>query len=212
MRLAGARVETVHLNRLLSGQARIDDFAMLVIPGGFSYGDHLGAGAMLAAVLRDRLMDDLTRFVGSGRPVLGICNGFQVLARMGLLGPMALIENDSGRFECRWVRLTAEPSTCIFLRDLDRLELPIAHGVGRLVIPDGGLAEGRLSAPLRYVENPNGSTANVAGVCNEAGNVFGLMPHPERYVTALQHPTRSPAQPAGLSIFRNAVAYARDEL
>jgi phosphoribosylformylglycinamidine synthase II/phosphoribosylformylglycinamidine synthase I len=211
-RAAGAELAAVHLNELLSGARRFDDFGMLVLPGGFSYGDHLGAGAMLSTVLRHRFLDDLQRFVEDGRPVLGICNGFQVLARLGLLGSISLVPNSTNRFECRWVRLQAEPSPCLFLTGLDGLELPIAHGQGRVVVPEGHLAEVLPLAPLRYLDNPNGSVANIAGVCSPGGNVFGLMPHPERYLTRYHHPDRRDAPPAGLSIFQNAVQYVRSSL
>lgn len=210
--LAGAETELVHLNQLLAGERRLRDFGMLVLAGGFSYGDHLGAGTVLSAELHAHLRADLQHFVGEGRPVLGICNGFQVLARLGLLGEVSLVPNVSGRFICRWVPLQVESSPCLFLRGLDRFELPIAHGQGRVMAGEGGK---KLCAPLRYRENPNGSAAGIAGVCNERGNVFGLMPHPERYVTPYQHPLwrrRVNLEPAGLTLFRNAVTYLEEEL
>ena len=211
-RRAGADSEPVHLNQLLDGTRSLDEFGFLLLPGGFSYGDHLGAGAMLAAILRHRLLDDLHTFIASGRPVLGICNGFQVLTRLGLLGDVSLAPNASGRFECRWVPLAVEPSSCVFLRDLDVLELPIAHGEGRVVVPEERLREVLARAPLRYRENPNGSMAGIAGACNETGTVFGLMPHPERYLTPYHHPARDPAPPAGLALFRNAVRWVQEDL
>lgn len=211
-RLAGAEVEPVHLNQLLAGERHLRDAGLLVLPGGFSYGDHLGAGAMLAAVFRHRLLDDLIAFIAAGRPVLGICNGFQVLCRLGLLGEVALTSNRGGRFECRWVPVRVEPSPCLFLRDLEEMDLPIAHGEGRVVVAHGALAGVLRRAPLRYRENPNGSVADIAGVTNEAGNVFGLMPHPERYLTPYHHPSRHPGSPAGLRFFQNAVRYIREEL
>jgi phosphoribosylformylglycinamidine synthase II/phosphoribosylformylglycinamidine synthase I len=218
-RLTGADVEAVHLNRLLAGERSLADFGFLILPGGFSYGDHLGAGAMLAAILRHRLLDDLHAFIASGRPVLGICNGFQVLTRLSLLGEVSLVPNASGRFECCWVPLGVAPSPCLFLRDLEELELPIAHGEGRVIVPEERLDEVLARAPLRYRENPNGSMADIAGVCNGAGTVFGLMPHPERYLTPYHHPRRGLEQveaggsaPAGLAIFRNAVRWVQEEL
>ena len=216
-RLAGAEVDAVHLNELLEGARRLADFSFLILPGGFSYGDHLGAGAMLAAILRHRFLDQIERFVADGRPVLGICNGFQVLARLGLLGEVALAPNLSGRFECRWVRLRVEGSPCLFLRGLDDLELPIAHGEGRVVTLPERLPEVLPLAPLRYRENPNGSIADIAGVCNAGGNVFGLMPHPERCVSPHQHPSwhrgggSREGGCSGLTLFRNAVRDVRDE-
>jgi len=212
-RLAGAETEIVHLNQLLRGERRLGDSGMLVLPGGFSYGDHLGAGAMLAAVLRHRFLDDLRRFIADGRPVLGICNGFQILARLGLLGPVSLVANAAGRFECRWVRLRVTEPVGIFLDGLDELELPVAHGEGRVVVPRENRCGLLGRSPLRYIDNPNGSTDDIAGVCNEAGTVLGLMPHPERYVTPYHHPRHAAARgrggvPDGLMIFRNAIRHA----
>lgn len=212
-RAAGADAELVHLNQLLDDDRRLDDFGMLLLAGGFSYGDHLGAGAVLATTLRYRLSEELQRFVDDGRPLLGICNGFQVLARLGLLGEVSLVPNISDRFICRWVPLRVQPSPSVFLRGLDRLDLPIAHAQGRLVIDDNGA--GTALAPLRYEQNPNGSVAGIAGVCNARGNILGLMPHPERYVTSYQHPRWQRGEgreAAGLTIFRNAVRYVEEEL
>jgi len=222
-RLAGADAELVHLNDLVSGERRMADFGMLILPGGFSYGDHLGAGAMLATALRHHFLEDLLRFIDDGRPVLGICNGFQVLARLGLLGDIALVPNASGRFECRWVRLRVEPSPCLFLHGLEEcagpfMELPIAHGQGRLVASGDALPSLLPLAPLRYEDNPNGSVAGIAGVCSSAGNVFGLMPHPERYLTPYHNPDwprtagRPALPPLGLVLFRNAARYVREAL
>jgi phosphoribosylformylglycinamidine synthase subunit PurQ / glutaminase len=209
-RLAGAEPELVHVDELLHGRRRLDEAGMLVIPGGFSYGDHLGAGSLLATILRHRLMSQLDAFVADHRPVLGICNGFQVLARLGFLGPIALAPNQSGLFDCRWLRCTvSRPTSCIFLRDVDSIELPIAHGQGRVMVADADLPAVLLNAPLRYVDNPNGSTEGIAGVCNHAGTVFGLMPHPERAVYDWQHPGGTAAGPSGLRIFQNAVAHVR---
>lgn len=212
-RLAGADVEAVHVNRLLHGSAgHLLDYGMLVLAGGFSYGDHLGAGTMLAAVLRHGLLDTLETFIAAGRPVLGICNGFQVLARLGLLGPISLVPNSDGRFHCEWTELHVQPSPCIFLRGFERMELPIAHGEGRVVMPPECVDLVLPFAPLRYRRNPNGSMAGIAGVCNAGGNVFGLMPHPERYLTPLHHPLRSGAPPAGVPFFGNAIRYIQEEL
>ncbi|WP_298821489.1 phosphoribosylformylglycinamidine synthase I [Chloroflexus sp.] len=227
--LAGARPERIHVNRLAEGSVRLSDYALLVIPGGFSYGDHLGAGRLLAVDLIHRLGEELERFVADGRPVIGICNGFQVLVKAGLLpGPLrqpprvTLTNNESGQFECRWVQLEAvSNSRCHFTRAIERpIEVPVAHGEGRIAARDEAtlaeLEEQGLIA-LRYVgegypANPNGSPYNIAGLCNAQGNVLGLMPHPENAVLPYQHPrwTREPARSEGdgLQIFRNAVRYA----
>nr|BBH94197.1 hypothetical protein KTA_23960 [Thermogemmatispora argillosa] len=223
-RLAGFDTELVHINTLLREPERLLSYHFLVLPGGFSYGDDLGAGTLLAKNLTVHLGQQLQRFVEEGRPLLGICNGFQVLVRAGLLPhtdwsnfrqTASLTANSSGRFECRWISLVTESSRCIFTRGLYRpLELPVAHGEGRFVLADGEqLEELRRHEQIAllydgdgYPANPNGSLANVAGLCNPAGNVLGLMPHPERYVRALQHPQqRSPAD--GLLLFQNAYAY-----
>lgn len=227
--LAGARPERVHVNRLAEGSVKLADYALLVIPGGFSYGDHLGAGRLLAVDLIHRLGEELERFVADGRPVIGICNGFQVLVKAGLLpGPtrqpprVTLTTNESCQFECRWVQLEAvSNSRCLFTRGIERpIEVPVAHGEGRIAVRDQAtLAELEAAGlvALRYVgegypANPNGSPHNIAGLCNAQGNVLGLMPHPENAVLPHQHPrwTREPSRREGdgLQIFRNAVRYA----
>ncbi|HMQ35206.1 MAG TPA: phosphoribosylformylglycinamidine synthase I [Chloroflexaceae bacterium] len=233
--LAGGAPERVHVNQLAEGRARLADYAMLVIPGGFSYGDHLGAGKLLAVDLAHRLGDDLRRFVEAGRPVIGICNGFQVLVKAGLLpgweqggAPVVtLTDNSSQRFECRWVRLEADPgSVCRFTDGIGRaLEVPVAHGEGRVAVRDGAALtelQSRGLIALRYAggdggqaaypANPNGSPDDIAGICNPEGTILGLMPHPENAVLPQQHPrwTREPSRDEGdgLVIFRNAVRYA----
>jgi phosphoribosylformylglycinamidine synthase len=232
--LSGARPERVHVNRVADGTVRLADYAMLIIPGGFSYGDHLGAGRLLAVDLTHRLGEQLRAFVADGRPVIGICNGFQVLVKAGLLpGPartgaaapaVALTHNRSERFECRWVQLEAEPtSSCVFTRSIDRpIEVPVAHGEGRIAVADdaalarlraGGQIALRYLAPGGYPANPNGSYGDIAGICNAQGNVLGLMPHPENAIRPQQHPrwTREPWREAGdgLAIFQHAVEYAK---
>lgn len=241
-RLVGFQTDLVHINQLLKSPETLLDYHFLVIPGGFSYGDDLGAGTLLAKNLTVHLGSQLQRFIDEGRPVLGICNGFQVLVRAGLLpglvdrtdqqvsSPRAtLTENVSAQFECRWVTLAALPGPCIFTQNIERsLELPVAHGEGQFVlagdisqlqasgqVPLSYIArDGNLDQGVSYPANPNGSANNVAGVCNARGNVFGLMPHPERYVHALQHPQRrtlANGQGDGLLIFRNAYIYTQQQ-
>jgi phosphoribosylformylglycinamidine synthase len=240
--LAGGRAERVHVNRLADDSVRLDDFAALVIPGGFSYGDHLGAGKLLAVDLVHRLGERLQAFVADGRPVLGICNGFQVLVKSGLLPgedgvgfartnppcqTVTLTHNASGHYECRWVRLTVNrQSSCLFTQGIaETFMLPVGHGEGRLVASDATLD--RLAAhqqivlhyadehgePIEvYPYNPNGSARAIAGICNQAGNVLGLMPHPDRAYLPQLHPDwlrgqRTRREGDGLALFRNMIAY-----
>ncbi len=236
-RLVGFTTDLLHINQLIKAPEHLLDYDFLVIPGGFSYGDDLGAGTLLAKNLITHLGQQLHQFIDKGRPVLGICNGFQVLVRAGLLpghlpdstnttsdSPSAsLTENASAQFECRWVMLSVQPGPCIFTKGIEHpIELPVAHGEGQFVLADNECLT-RLhtngQVPLVYTEqgggqrevsypyNPNGSIGNIAGVCNDQGNIFGLMPHPERYVHALQHPLRRNGQD-GLLIFKNAYDYA----
>ncbi len=238
-REVGFATDLVHINQLIAAPESLLDYHFLVIPGGFSYGDDLGAGTLLAKNLTVHLGAQLQRFIDEGRPVLGICNGFQVLVRAGLLpglvedgkpfGPLAatLTENVSAQFECRWTTLAVQHSSCIFTRGIERpIELPVAHGEGQFVLAgNNSQLQANGLVPLIYIsrtgndeervaypDNPNGSSGNVAGICNARGNVFGLMPHPERYVHALQHPQRRSAadgQGDGLLIFKNAYTYAQ---
>lgn len=230
---AGADAEVWHIGRLLDAPHALDNFQILTIPGGFSYGDDLGAGRILATRLGTVLDRALRRFHDRGGLVLGICNGFQVLVRSGLLpggveaqGANALAtlaHNDSGHYESRWVRLAPRPGRTPFLVDDAPIELPVGHGEGKFVARDASTfaaldAAGQIV--LRYVDasdqptqaypaNPNGSQEATAGVCDPSGRIFGLMPHPDRHFDPLHHPRwtrRGLAQEGdGLRIFRNAV-------
>ncbi len=209
--LAGADPLRLHVNELIDTPGRLQEFGILTIPGGFSYGDDIAAGKILARQLLGHLSDALRDFVAAGRLVLGICNGFQVLVKAGLLpggenepvGPQAvtLTNNDSARFEDRWIHMKASSKGCAFVPPGVTVALPIAHGEGKLVSRDAEVrarlrrdghialtycdAEGR---PGPYPINPNGSEDDIAGLCDRTGRVFGLMPHPERFVYATQHP------------------------
>jgi phosphoribosylformylglycinamidine synthase len=232
---AGATTERVHINRLLENPARFRDFQILVVPGGFSYGDDLAAGRILGNQIRHHLAEQLAEFKAAGKLILGICNGFQVLIKSpGILldddaqvgSPATLTWNESGRFEDRWVNLRVCGDKCVFTRGLESLYLPVAHAEGKFVPGSQDVlqkldANGQLNLRYQttvsetqnvpYPENPNGATMHVAGVCDSTGCVFGLMPHPERHIDPTQHPrwTRGPipAEGAGLAIFRNAVQY-----
>ena len=210
--LAGATARIVLLAELLAEPQLLQAAQLLVVAGGFSYADALGAGRMWSLGLTHGVGRALTDFVADGKPVIGICNGFQVLTRTGLL-PGALGHNESGHFQCEWVRLEAPASRCIWTRDLPEFECPIAHGEGRYVHPDAPVMEAAGQVALRYVgHNPNGSTNDIAGVCDDSGVVLGLMPHPENHVIARQHPRRArgTAGGLGLQLFEQGVRYARE--
>lgn len=231
LELAGAEPEIVHINRLGEGDATLLDYQMLVLPGGFSYGDDLGAGKLWAVALRHRLGNDLDEFVQQQRPIIGICNGFQTLVKSGLLPSLrgapdqqaTLTRNDSGRFECRWVKLEPNPAaSSVWLEGLETaIECPVAHGEGRFVaapeiiqaIEAHNLIAFRYGVPESgnpYPANPNGSMSNIAGITNPAGTILGLMPHPENHIVPEQHPNRHRKQAAGsgLPLFVNGVKYA----
>jgi phosphoribosylformylglycinamidine synthase len=236
LRLAGADPRAVHMNELAAHPAVAKSAQILCLPGGFSFGDDIAAGRILANRLSQQLPDLLHELRDEGKLILGICNGFQVLIQTGLLvsenyGRLAkatLALNDSGKFEDRWVYLQVMNDKCVFLRGIQRMYLPVAHAEGKFVARDELILErldqaGQLTlcyrrAPdcetngkLPYPENPNGSQRNVAGVCDPTGRVFGLMPHPERFVTRTQHPrwTREnlPEVGDGMELFQNAVEF-----
>ncbi|MCX5660261.1 MAG: phosphoribosylformylglycinamidine synthase subunit PurQ [Planctomycetota bacterium] len=226
--LAGALTQTIHLNELIREPGWVEQAEIIGFPGGFSYGDDIAAGRIFANRLRRRLLEPLRAAVARGTPIIGICNGFQVLVKLGLLpdpdaaGQSAtLADNVNGRFIDRWVRVEAPESRCVWTRGLGKFELPIAHGEGRFVPASDDLLKRWTDAgqiALRYApdDNPNGSTADIAGVCDASGLVLGLMPHPERYTHLTNHPqwTRRQAAgqfvpPAGLGFFVNAVKHVR---
>jgi len=259
---AGADANIVHVNQLRRGDAKWEDYQILCIPGGFSYADALGGGKLMALEMNVFFSDQVREFVESGKPVIGICNGFQALVKAGILpdlpasrpaaterkkpvakgkakiktapkakaspnaGHATLTFNESGRFECRWIYLKPVSEKCLWTRDLEELVYcPVAHGEGRFLLgdpkelktleageqlalayafPDG------TAANSTYPDNPNGSFADIAGICNAKGNVLGLMPHPEDHIYEWQHPRfgRGERGQQGLEIFLNGVDYA----
>jgi phosphoribosylformylglycinamidine synthase len=236
--LCGALAERVHINSLIENKDKIFEYDILAFPGGFSYGDDIASGKVLANEIKNKLGDKIKKFSLSYRPVIGICNGFQVLVKMGLLPNPKLFEqistlsyNDSDKFECRWVYLKTEKkvkneSKGIWTKYLpDVITLPVAHGEGKFIPVNFKLLEGlnknnqivfRYSTKNdtipEYPLDPNGSVEQIAGICNTKGNVFGLMPHPERYIFALQHPAREGFDGGygwGKIIFQNAVDFVK---
>ncbi len=228
--LVGAEPAIVHVEALINRPAYLNDFQVLTIPGGFSYGDDIAAGRIFATELKLYLEDHLRAFIGKEGLVLGICNGFQVLLGAGLLpgepfdaSSLTLTANTRGRYEDRWVRIAPRTQKCVFLDDAP-LSLPAAHAEGRMVARDESiLAELRARGHVAfcYVDdqgdamdfpaNPSGSMGSIAGLTDATGRVLGLMPHPERHVRRTQNPcwTRQDHEPDGLRIFRNAVAILR---
>ncbi|MEL6330325.1 MAG: phosphoribosylformylglycinamidine synthase subunit PurQ [Planctomycetota bacterium] len=225
---AGAVAELSHVDALVRDPAPVDRAALIGFPGGFSYGDDVASGRLLAARLREKLWPALRSAVERGTPMIGVCNGFQVLVQLGLLpGPMrgerpgdrppaptlALVDNASATFIDRWVRVeAAAPSACVWTRGLEGLafDLPIAHAEGRLIARDERTLDALESGghvALRYAEDVNGSQRRIAGVCDESGRVFGLMPHPERFLEWNRHPAgeASDGETPGLRMFRSAV-------
>ena len=249
-RLAGADVvDIVHLNELLRGEVRLDQYHFLNLPGGFLDGDDLGAAKAAANRLRyarvgqggESFQDHLLRFITEGKLIFGVCNGFQLMVKLGLVPGfdgnydtqrVTLTFNDSGRFEDRWVYLKInEKSPCIFTRGIEGVYLPVRHGEGKFIPGGEGVIEelrgrnlivAQYSNPsftgeaMDYPSNPNGSIDAVAGICDERGRLFGMMPHPEAYLHFTNHPrwTRENLQEEGmgLAFFRNAVEYIRQEL
>lgn len=234
---AGATPTTIHLDRLIAEPDRLDAFDLIGFPGGFSYGDDIASGRIFAVRARERLYPALRRAIDRSCPIIGVCNGFQVLVQVGLLpgptGPwpldrppeqtVALTQNIHARFVDRWVPVKPEPdSVCIWTRGLtgnaDIMQLPVAHGEGRFITASPDIladleSSGRIA--LRYGDNYNGSQNAIAGICDSSGLIFGLMPHPERYLDWARHPfwtrldeSARRGRTPGLQIFQNAVEAA----
>ena len=211
--LAGAQPDLVHFGDLLARPARLHDFAALMFIGGFAYGDHMSSGHVFALRARHRMSADLEIFINQGKLIMGVCNGFQIMVKLGLLPgldrdyfvqKLSLIQNDCGTFQDRWVHLRFESaSPCVFTRGLTSIPLPVRHGEGKVFTLDRNLLK-RLNTlgcvPCRYADratgeptqefphNPNGSLNAIAGLCDPSGRIFGLMPHPEAYLYPENHP------------------------
>jgi phosphoribosylformylglycinamidine synthase subunit PurQ / glutaminase len=240
-KLAGGDPEYVHINELIFGKKKLSDYHILAVIGGFSYGDDIGAGKVLANKLRYNLWDDLKQFIDDGKLIIGICNGFQAIVKSNILPALngydkqtvTLTFNDSGKFEDRWINLKANPNTnCIWTKGIEVIPLPVRHGEGKFVSDKETIAQleknnqvvfkyctknGQI-ANGKYPDNPNGAINDIAGICDPSGKVFGIMPHPEAFNHITNHPNwtalndKSNQEGMGVQMFRNAVEYAKENL
>ena len=239
--LAGASAELVHINELARRAKALDSYQILAIPGGFTYGDDIGSGKILANELKFNIEEDIQKFINDGKLIIGICNGFQILVKAGLLpnlsGDFQTIEatltlNDSNKFEDRWIYLKKRGKRCIWTAGIDDIiQLPVAHGEGKFIPRDKGVLNALKKDGLivfeyvdehgdraGYPHNPNGSVENIAGICDRTGRIFGLMPHPERHISPYQNPAWSSTKSGGheegdgLAIFKNGVDFVKKYL
>lgn len=238
----GATTDLIHLNDILKDKEILNNYHILAFIGGFSFGDHLGGGTVFANKVKYGLKEKINTFIKDGKLIIGICNGFQTMVRLGLLPgfdenyfaeqSIALDWNDSSVFRDSWVTLKAESdSPCIFTKDIDKIEFPIRHGEGKFIAETEVLEkiEKLKLTALRYADscgnptsefpyNPNGSMNNIAGICDPTGRIFGLMPHPEAFLSPYNHPNWRhqketgllPKEGQGVIIFRNAVEYLKE--
>jgi phosphoribosylformylglycinamidine synthase len=238
----GATGDIVHINDLIDGTKKLDDYQIMAFPGGFAYGDDTGSGNAFANRMKNNLLEPILHFAEQDKLIIGICNGFQILSNLGLVPAVAeygkrecaLMWNTTARFECRWVTLRNQSKKCIWTKDIDIIPLPVAHGEGnfyttpeiletlkqndqialRYVLPDGAPAKGI------YPFNPNGALEDIAGITDPSGRILGMMPHPERFNSMLNHPNwpllkealkregkSFPEEGLGDKIFKNAVEY-----
>lgn len=221
-RVAGFETDIRHINDLMSEHLSTDQlsstYQAVGLPGGFSFGDDLSSGKIFALKLLYGLKWDFGMFAERGGVVIGICNGFQAMIRMGVFGKtVSITQNESGKFINTWVKLTPSPSKCVWLKGIGTLELPIRHGEGRILFSSSSQKETLIKMEqkgmlcLRYEGNPNGSSERLAGICDPTGRIFGLMPHPEAFLrwTAhpewTTHPSRAGSPGQGLTLFENAL-------
>jgi phosphoribosylformylglycinamidine synthase I len=229
--LAGGNARIVHLEEVIENKAMLDDFQILAFPGGFSFGDHIASGKVYGNIFKHNLFDGIKNFIEKNKLVIGICNGFQIITKLGLLPNLdgtykqsaSLMENESGHFEDRWVHLKAEKNSSPWLTGIDKLYLPVRHGEGKFIAKDEAILKqisegGQIllkyydpdSDETGYPFNPNGSIMDIAAISNTGGNVFGLMPHPEAYIFPENHPNWTEGKKeklTGLKIFENGVNF-----
>lgn len=227
--LAGGEPERVHLNQLISGEKKLKDYQILAMPGGFSFGDDLGAGKVLAIKIKQNLTQDLQEFIEDEKLLIGICNGFQAMVKLDVLPASTLTFNDSGRFEDRWVYLRVnQKSPCVWTKGIETLYLAVRHGEGKFIFASEEVKEKAIrqnQIVLQYADekgnlagypwNPDGAQLNIAGICDETGRILGMMPHPEGFLIPQNHPrwTREKIKAGeGLRVFQNGVNFVKKEL
>ncbi len=225
--MAGASAEKVHINSLIENPEMLKEFHIAGFAGGFSFGDHIGSGIVYSNLFKKHLRSELDKFVAEGKLIIGICNGFQVLVKMGVLPNLSgdweqdvsLIHNDSGVFEDSWVKIAFNSeSPCVWTKSLDEMDIPIRHGEGRFITDNSGvmatLKDENLIAITYSGRNPNGSEEDIAGITDRSGRILGLMPHPEAFIFPENHPkwTREKIEEGyGLRIFKNGVDFVKRE-
>jgi phosphoribosylformylglycinamidine synthase len=234
--LIGAEAKRIHINDIIDKIESLENYHVIAFPGGFSFGDDIASGKVLANKIKFNIFEELQKFINDGKLMIGICNGFQSLVKLGILPAfdknykkqtVTLTFNDSGRFEDRWIYMKANPkSKCIFTKSIDMIYLPVRHGEGKFVANEETLQrldksnqivfqyideQGKLAG---YPWNPNGSLNNIAGICDETGRIFGLMPHPEAHLYGTNHPKWTREKLAeegmGVKIFRNAAKFINE--
>ncbi len=234
---SGADVELVHINSLLRKENNLESFQILALPGGFSYGDDVAAGKILANELRFKLGQDIKKFISQGKLIIGICNGFQILVKAGILPgndnfsqEASLTLNDSAKFEDRWIYLKRPKDKCVWTKNFPEIiYLPVAHGEGKFVVKDNSVLKkiqqnnqvvfkycDEKGKSAGYPANPNGSIDDIAGICDNTGRILGLMPHPERHFLKEQHPRWIRDGKSkfgdGAAIFQNGIEYVKRNL
>lgn len=231
---SGGKADILHLNAVLEKPKLLEDYNMLMVPGGFSFGDDLGSGKVFGNKMKFRLKEGLEEFISAGKLILGICNGFQVIVKMGLLPEpdfqqrVSLTTNDSGHYEDRWVFLKANTdSPCVFTKGIEYIYVPVRHGEGKFIPRDDDVLDAlgkNRQVVFQYVDdrgelagfpwNPNGSVRNIAGICDRSGRIFGMMPHPEAFNIVENCPAwvkGAIKEPLGLRLFKNAAEYMKEK-
>ena len=224
LKKAGFEIDNVHINELISKNKKLEEYSLLAVPGGFSAGDYLGSGKVFANKLLFKLNKDIPDFVKKGNLVIGICNGFQVLVKAGILPGFnenyqkqetTLTLNDPLGFTCKWVKLKTQDTKSIFVKDIKEIDVPIAHGEGKFIANKEVIEKlyENKQIVFKYEKNPNGSIDDIAGICDETGRVLGLMPHPERNLFGINAPNseygKIPEEGQGFKVFQNAFEYLK---